>query len=117
MRRWKDGAIKAKPKCELDFNIETQNEIKKILNQEIQDTECKCFTGRMNRVVNCLNGFSKLVKIEIKSSDQIGNIIFLIKDKLGTEYTIDKHKELVKQEMLERNYPEQEIEEWLSHIE
>jgi hypothetical protein len=48
-----------------DFNSQTQKEIKKILNQEIKDAECKYFTGRMIRVINCLNGFSPLVSIQI----------------------------------------------------
>ena len=49
-----------------DFQIEEQEEIFKVLNQEIIDADCKCFTGRMNRVINCLNGFSPLVNINIK---------------------------------------------------
>jgi hypothetical protein len=46
---------------ELDFDSLTQMEIKSILNQEMVDAECKCFTGRMGRVVNCLNGFTPLL--------------------------------------------------------
>jgi len=58
-----------------DFQIKEQVEIFKILNQEILDTNCRCFTGRMNHVINCLNGFSPLVVINIKDGEQIGNII------------------------------------------
>jgi len=100
-----------------DFNEETQKEIKIILNQEMKDAECKCFTGRLNRVVNCLNGFSDLVKINIQDSEQIGNIIFLIKEKLGSEYSIKKHKELVSNSLKERGYDEETIKTWIDYIE
>ena len=36
---------------------ENKNEIKNILNIEMSDSLCKCFTGRMSRLINCLNGF------------------------------------------------------------
>jgi Leucine-rich repeat (LRR) protein len=55
-----------------DFSDNIQVEIFKILNQEIIDADCRCFTGRMNRVINCLNGFSPLVVINIKDGEQIG---------------------------------------------
>ena len=102
-----------------DFSIEVQNEIKKILNEEMKESECKCFTGRMNRSVNCLNGFSSHVKINIQDSEQIGNIIFLVKDKLEKEgrYIIEMHKEIVSYELKERGYNDDVITEWLGFIE
>ena len=102
-----------------DFSIEIQNEIKKILNEEMKESECKCFTGRMNRSVNCLNGFSSHVKINIQDSEQIGNIIFLVKDKLEKEgrYIIEMHKEIVSYELKERGYNDDVITEWLGFIE
>jgi len=102
-----------------DFSIEVQNEIKKILNDEMKESECKCFTGRMNRSVNCLNGFSSLVKINIQDSEQIGNVIFLVKDKLEKEgrYIIEMHKEIVSKELKERGYNDDVITEWLRFIE
>jgi Leucine-rich repeat (LRR) protein len=102
---------------ELDFNIEQQIEIKLILNQEMDDALCKCFTGRMGRVVNCLNGFSPLVNINIKDSDQIGNIIVLIKSKLANNYNVETHKQLVKQELESRGFDDQVINEWIGYIE
>ena len=101
-----------------DFQIKEQEEIFKILNQEIIDAECKCFTGRMNRVINCLNGFSPLVVINIKDGEQIGNIIILVKNKLeltGT-YTVKQHKIEVERELLERNYDIDTIKTWLEYI-
>ena len=104
---------------ENDFKDDEKKEIKKILNQEMIDAECKCFTGRMNRIINCLNGFSNLVNINIQHSEQIGNIIFIIKQKLEQEnnYTIEKHKHLVIQELIERGYDEKTIDTWVEYIE
>ena len=101
-----------------DFSDIIQVEIFKILNQEILDTDCKCFTGRMNRVINCLNGFSPLVNINIKDGEQIGNIIILIKNKLEltNSYTIEQHKIDVEKELLERNYDIETIKTWLEYI-
>jgi Leucine-rich repeat (LRR) protein len=101
----------------LDFNTEQQIEIKLILNQEMNDAQCKCFTGRMGRVVNCLNGFSPLVNINIKDSDQIGNIIVLIKSQLADNYDVSTHKQLVKQELESRGFDDYIIDEWIRYIE
>ena len=101
-----------------DFQIEEQEEIFKVLNQEIIDADCRCFTGRMNRVINCLNGFSPLVIINIKDGEQIGNIIILVKNKLELTgvYTIEQHKTEVEKELLERNYDIETIKTWLEYI-
>jgi Leucine-rich repeat (LRR) protein len=98
------------------FEDEVQVEIKKRLNEEISEAECMCYTGRCNRLINCLNGFSDLVEIKIQDSSQIGNIIVIIKERLGEEYTVDKHKEEVKKELLERGYDLETINEWVEYI-
>ena len=101
-----------------DFSDIIQEEIFKVLNQEIIDADCKCFTGRMNRVINCLNGFSPLVVININDGEQIGNIIILVKNKLELTgvYTIEQHKIEVEKELLERNYDIDTIKIWLEYI-
>ena len=101
-------------------STETQTEIKRVLNQEMQDAECKCFTGRMNRVVNCLNGFSPLVDIRISDGEQIGNVIVMLKDKaLDSEgtYSVSRHKQLVEHELRERGYDSETVTQWLEYIE
>jgi hypothetical protein len=72
----------------------------------------------MNRVINCLNGFSPFVNINIKDSEQIGNIIILVKNKLELTgvYTIEQHKTEVEKELLERNYDVETIKTWLEYI-
>jgi hypothetical protein len=99
------------------FEPDKQLEAKKRLNEEIKESECMCYTGRCNRLVNCLVGFSDLVEIKIQDSSQIGNIIVIVKERLGKEYTVDKHKEEVKKELLERGYDLETINEWIDYIE
>ena len=72
---------------------------------------------QMSRVVNCLNGFSPLVNINIKDSDQIGNIIVLIKNQLTPNYDVETHKQLVKKELESRGFDQTIIDEWIEYIE
>jgi Leucine-rich repeat (LRR) protein len=97
---------------------EFKNEIYKVLEQEMNDTICKCFTGRMSRLINCLNGFDDNIIINISNTEQIGNIIILIKDKLISEnnYTIELHKEIVIKELYDRGYTKDVIDEWIEYI-
>ena len=93
-------------------------DIKAILNQEMTDSICVCFTGRISRLLNTLNGFYDDININIGSGEQIGNIILLTKERLEetNTYTIDLHKEIVFRELKERDYDQETIEVWLSQI-
>ena len=84
----------------------------------MQDGLCKCYTGRLSRLVNCLNGFYDDIEIKIHDNQQIGNIILLIKNKLETDEGINvkQWKLEVKKELIEREYKAEEIEEWLEYI-
>jgi Leucine-rich repeat (LRR) protein len=46
-------------------------EIYKVLEQEMNDTIYKCFTCRMSRLINCLNGFDDHIVINISNNKQI----------------------------------------------
>ncbi len=100
------------------INSNHKEELFKILSKEMQDGMCKCFTGRISRLINTLNGFDENIKINISDNEQIGNIIILIRNKLeqNNEYTEEKFKELVKKELLERQYDEQTISGWIDNI-
>lgn len=100
-------------------SLDTRDEIKKILNNEINNSDCMCFIGKISRLINCLNGFTDLVTINISDTQQIGNIISMVKEELlyQNNYTIEKHKELVLKELIEREYNSSMIEEWISFIE
>ena len=100
-------------------NNDNKDEIKKILNTEMKDSECKCFTGRISRLVNCLNGFDQLVEIKISDNEQIGNVISQVETKLRSQgkYTVELHRQEATQQLRELNVEETEITTWLSYIE
>jgi len=93
-----------------------QIEIKKRLNEEMQESECKCFTGRISRLVNCLSGYSDKVEIKISENEEISNIISIIMNKKGLK-TIEILKEEVSIALKERGYVNEKIVEWLEDIE
>jgi hypothetical protein len=101
-----------------DTHVES-SEIKRILNDEMMDSQCKCYTGRMSQLINCLNGYSDCVSIHISDSEQIGNIIQIEKLKLEDQniYSVEKHRELVIGELESRNVSKEVIAEWVSFIE
>ena len=97
---------------------EHKDEIFKILSEEIQNAECKCFTGRVNRLVSCLAGFDNNIQIQISEGEQISNIISQIKKKLedNSNYSVDLHKKLANEQLLEL-YEQPIIDSWLEYIE
>jgi hypothetical protein len=96
-----------------------KTDIYKVLKQEINDTICKTFTGRMLKLIICLNGFDEHINIsDISNIKQISNIIVLIKDDLITKniYTVNLHKDIVMKELYNRGYHKNVIDEWISYI-
>jgi len=89
-----------------------RNDILEILNQEIKDGICMCFTGRLTRLLNVLVGFYDDIEIQISDSEQITNIILSLQKK----YSGDQLKDEFKKELLERQYTETIINEWLEYI-
>jgi hypothetical protein len=93
-----------------------QIEIQKRMNEEMLDSECKCFTGRISRLVNCLSGYSDKVKIQISENEEINNIISVIMNKREMK-TIEILKEEVQEALKERGYDHKKIKEWLEYVE
>jgi hypothetical protein len=93
-----------------------QIEIQKRLNEEMQDSECKCFTGRISRLVNCLSGYSDKVRIQISENEEINNIISVIMNKRELK-TIEVLKEEGREALTERGYDHKKIAEWLEYVE
>jgi hypothetical protein len=90
-----------------------------VLNIEMDESVCKCFTGRISRLVNCLNGFDPLVSINVSESEQISQIIILIRNQLyqTNSYSIIVHKQLVEERLKELNYSNDMIDVWIQNIE
>ena len=99
-----------------NLSQDIQIEIQKRLNEEMLDSECKCFTGRISRLVNCLSGYSDKVKIQISEKEEIGNIIGIIMGKREAK-TIEVLKEEIFTGLKERGYGDKIIEEWLKYVE
>ena len=80
----------------------------------MEDSICKCFTGRLSRLINCLNGFSDKVSIQISTNEEISNIIIVLQNKIKD---VDELKRAIKVEMTERGYDEATINEWVLYVE
>jgi len=103
----------------ISMKEELSSEVLKILSEEISDSICKCFTGRISRLVNSLNGFSPKVKVEISKNTQISTILAQTAeriDRTDSEEEITKIKEETIKNLREREFTEEEIEDWMSYL-
>lgn len=66
-----------------------RNDIIKILVSELDEMISVCFTGRISRLVNCLNGFDDIVVVGISELAQIQGKYDLINKKLLKDYDED----------------------------
>ena len=92
-----------------------KEELFKILEEQIADSECKCFTGRFNRTLSVLVGFYDDIKINISDNARIGAIIIACRDKI-MPYDLINHKKMALKELLEAGYTEEEIKPWIDAI-
>ena len=85
---------------------EHSDEIKQVLNTEMSDSVCKCFTGRLSRLVNALNGFDPLVEITISDTEQIAQIIKIAANELTSNnmYTVELHRQMVTDRLTNLGY-------------
>jgi hypothetical protein len=98
----------------LELKANSDN-ILKILETDILDSECKCFTGRISRLINCLNGFTPLVKVEIPDNIAISNIIVMIKQSYKGD-DVKELKAITKKELLDRGYDDDKINEYIEYV-
>jgi predicted Ser/Thr protein kinase len=61
-----------------------------------------------------LSGFSDKVSIKISTNEEISNIIITLKNKITN---IDELKHAIINEMTERGYEREVIDEWLQYVE
>jgi len=95
-------------------NIETWNEVIKILNVELLGSKDKCFTGKLSRLISSLDGFHPGVRIAIATSDQVSNRVLLALTK-GKENNLDAEEILVNilRELRELELTDTQINEWM----
>ena len=87
------------------------DDIKKVLNEEMTDSICKCFTGRLSRLVNVLNGFDDRVQITLSKNQVIGNYVIQTKHH---DIQVWKTNFI---NIMTQNGLEKEINEWIEFIE
>ena len=92
-----------------------QSELKKILEEQIADAECMCFTGRFNRTLSVLIGFYDDIKVNISDKSRIAAIILNCRDKI-MPYDSLTHKEMAQRELIEAGYSVAEIGPWIDAI-
>ncbi len=98
-------------------DMEKRAELFKRLNEELADGECKCFTGRLSRLVNVLNGFFDDINIQISDNEQIANVILALRRQHGIgpeDEMTDEIKEAIRKELGERGFEADIIEVWLN---
>uniref|UniRef100_A0A6C0CML6 Uncharacterized protein n=1 Tax=viral metagenome TaxID=1070528 RepID=A0A6C0CML6_9ZZZZ len=106
----------------IDGVEDTVKNMKMVLEQEMMDSECKCFTGRISRLVNCLNGFFPDIRINISDGEQMQAVIAQIRTDLDATKLKDgeHYGEIlyarVKEAMEERGFSEEYSESWLEQI-
>ena len=99
---------------------EVRKDLYQRLNEEMADAECKCFTGRLSRLVNVLVGFFEDIRIEISGAEQISVVIALVKTRhnIGAEDEVTPEaKAEIRGELEARGYEPSVIEEWLAALE
>lgn len=94
---------------------ENKIELSKILDVEISDSFCQCFTGRISRLVNVLNGFCPEVEINISDAEQIANLVEITRNKI-VPYDSEKHRQLLTDSLKERGYSDETISNWVEYL-
>jgi len=80
------------------------------LDEELKESECKCFTGRLTRLVNCLVGFYDDIVISISNSERISAIILSTLD--GREMD-DELRKVCVDKLKAIDIVDEEIDKWL----
>ena len=90
-------------------------ELYKILADQLRDSECKCFTGRINRTVSVLVGFCKDISINISDSARISAIVISVGNRIEP-YTVEQHITDASKALIEAGYALTEVQPWLVAI-
>ncbi len=92
-----------------------KTELLKILEEQIADSECKCFTGRFNRTLSVLVGFFDDIIINISDKSRISAIILNSRYKIIPYHPV-KHKEIATKELIDAGYQETDFKDWIDAI-
>ena len=100
--------------------ISYKQEIFKCLYEDfIQDSyndKDICFTGKITHLINSLNGYSPMIKIEIPESVSINNMIILYKNSKKWD-SLETLKEAILKEAKERKFTLSLVTDYLNYLE
>ena len=94
---------------------EHTDELIKIMDEQIIESENTCFSGKFNRILSVLAGFYDDIKISISDKSRISAIVLNIGNSIKP-YDPDKHRYIVYKTLLEAGYSEKDIEPWIEPI-
>ena len=96
--------------------VRENKDIHERINQEMKDAECKCFTGRMTRLVNALIGFYDDVKLEISAAEQISSIILHLKSQAPKGLPLEELKAVCRKALTAQGYAEDVMTPWIEAL-
>ncbi len=97
------------------FSSTHREELLGRLQQEMEEADCKCFTGRMSRLVNSLSGgYFDDIHVGIGENVQIANVILRIHNEVEG---VERQKEQVVAELTERGFSSETIAVWVEGME
>jgi hypothetical protein len=93
------------------INSEHKDDLIERLDEEMKESECKCFTGRMSRLVNVLSGHYDDINITISGSERISAIILTT---LNGREMDDELREVCRKRLKDAEIDDDDIDKWLA---
>ena len=92
------------------LNSPHKEELMRRLDEEMMESKDKCFTGRITRLLNVLNGFYEDIQITISNNERISAIIL---STLNGQKMSDELREICRTKLKDIGIEDEEIEVWL----
>jgi len=97
--------------------VEVWNEVIKIMEYELIASKDKCFTGKLSRLISCIDGFHPGVRISISTADQISNRVLSVINKGQTDGIENEEIiAIVLRELRNLELNETQINEWMNTV-
>jgi hypothetical protein len=93
----------------------SNQELCKILSDEMESSVGKCLQGRLSRLISVLSGYHPAVAINISQNEQISNVVIMLKKKMPNA-SVDDFVAAFVAELQDRNYEPNVISEWTGYV-
>ena len=94
----------------MSYDLIVKKELENILNEAMLSSECKFFTGRINRYVNIFNGIIEECTFEIADT----SIVPALFQHLRAQYLYNKKQ--IKKKLIERKYDIKFVNKWINAL-